>query len=196
MRHLKFLALVVFAGLLLAGCASVAHVEKDDNANLNSYHNYAWVESSANQNDSVKTKVSDLTERKIREAVNAELAKPGWRESKTRPDVLINYDVVVEKGVKDDTNPVYSQPFTRYYYNPYTKRWSTIYYPSQFQGYQVYQEPVREGTITLTMMDAQSDKNIWQGWTTERLSESRLTESEIRRSVRNIFKESSNSSSP
>jgi hypothetical protein len=41
------------------------------------------------------------------------------------------------------------------------------------------------------MVDAQKDKNIWQSWTTERLTGSRLTESEISRSVRNIFKEGS-----
>jgi hypothetical protein len=54
-------------------------------------------------------------------------------------------------------------------------------------GYQVYESPVREGTITVTLIDAKTDKNIWQGWTTERLDNSRITDSEITRSVRNIF---------
>ena len=69
--------------------------------------------------------------------------------------------------------------------------WSSIYYPSQFLGYQQYQVPVREATVTITMMDADTDKRIWQGWTTERLSGG-LSDLDVKKSVRNIFKESGN----
>ena len=69
------------------------------------------------------------------------------------------------------------------------RRWSPIYYPSQFVGYQTYETPVREGTITITMVDAQTDKKIWQGWTTERLANSGLTDIDAKKSVRNIFKQ-------
>ena len=40
MRYLKFLSAVTLSGLLLAGCASVAHVEKDDSVNFSNYHSY------------------------------------------------------------------------------------------------------------------------------------------------------------
>src|SRR4051812_2716739 len=123
MRVLSFLSAAVFSGLLLAGCAGVAHVEKDHTADFSNYHSYSWVETSEKKDDSVKTKVSDLTEKQIREAVNAELAKSGWKEVKHRPDVLISYDVLVEKSLREDRNPVYSDSYTRYYYNPYTRRW-------------------------------------------------------------------------
>ncbi|MFL5810797.1 MAG: DUF4136 domain-containing protein [Flavisolibacter sp.] len=188
MRFIKFLSVVALSGLLLAGCASVAHVEKDDNVNLSSYHSYAWVESSANQNDSVKTKVSDLTERKIREAVNAELAKSGWKESKHRPDVLVSYDVLVERSVKERNDPVYSQPTTRYVYNPYSRRWVSLYYPSQFLGYDNSEMAVREGTVTISLIDAKTDKTVWQGWTTEEVNSRNLTSKEIQNSVKSIFR--------
>jgi outer membrane murein-binding lipoprotein Lpp len=71
---MKFVSAIALSGLLLAGCASVAHVEKDDNVNLANYHSYAWAEAKEAKNDSAKTKVSDLTERTIKKAVNAELA--------------------------------------------------------------------------------------------------------------------------
>jgi hypothetical protein len=188
MRFIKFLSVVALSGLLLAGCASVAHVEKDDNVNLSSYHSYAWVESKANQNDSAKTRVSDLTERRIRQAVDAELAKSGWKESKHRPDVLINYDVLVERNIKESSNPVYSQPTTRYIYNPYSRRWISIYYPSQFLGYDNDQMAVREGTITVSIIDAKTDKTVWQGWTTEEVNSRNLTSKEIQNSVKSIFR--------
>jgi hypothetical protein len=188
MRYLKFLSAIVISGLLLAGCASVAHVEKDDSVNFSKYHTCTWVEAKASKDDSVKTKVSDLTERKIRDAVNAELAKAGWKESKTRPDVLISYDVMVERGVKDNTNPVYSQPFTRYIYNPYTRRWISIYYPSEFLGYDKDQRSVKEGTVTINVIDAKTEKTVWQGWTTDEVNSQNLTTKEIQNAVKSIFR--------
>jgi hypothetical protein len=73
------------------------------------------------------------------------------------------------------------------YYNPYRRGWGTIYYPSQFIGYQNYEVPVKEGTITITMTDARTDKVVWQAWTTEKLNYARITPDEINKSVRNIF---------
>ena len=188
MRLIKFLSVIAVAGVMLASCASVAHVEKDETANFNSYRSYAWVESKKDQEDSGKTKVSDLTERKIRDAVNAELAKTGWKETKNKPDVLISYDVMVERGIVEQNSPVYSQPTTRYVYNPYSRRWVAIYYPSQFMGYDNSQRAVREGTITVSIIDAKTDKTIWQGWTTEEINSRNLTSKEIQNSVKSIFR--------
>src|SRR6476620_403764 len=101
MKFMKFFSVSFLAGLMLAGCASVAHVEKDDTVNFNNYHTYTWVETRDNQNDTFKTKVSDLTERKVRDAVNAEMAKLGWKEVKNRPDALLSYEILVERSIKD-----------------------------------------------------------------------------------------------
>lgn len=187
MRFVKFLCAAFFSGLLLAGCASVAHVEKDKTVNFNNYHTYAWAEAKESKNDSSITKVSDLAERTIKQAVNAELAKAGFRESK-KPDVLLTYDVSVEKGLKEQNNPVYSEPYTRYYYNPYTRRWIPVYYPSQFLGYDTDQRQVREGTITISLVDAKTDKTIWQGWATDEVNSKNLTSKEIQNSVKSIFR--------
>lgn len=187
MRFLKFFSVFALAGLLLTSCASVAHVEKDDSVNFSNYHSYAWVETSASK-DSAKTRQSDLTERKIREAVNAELAKQGWKEVKHRPDVLLSYDVLVERSVRDQSRSVYSDPYTRYFYNPYTRRWNSIYYPSQFLGYDNYQTPVREGTVTISLIDAKTEKTVWQGWTTDEVNSRNLSGKEIQNAVKTIFR--------
>ena len=47
--------------------------------------------------------------------------------------------------------------------------------------------PVKEGTISITITDANTDKAVWQGWTTEGLNYSSITPEEISASVRNIF---------
>jgi hypothetical protein len=175
------------AGITLAGCSSMAHVERDRTVNFNNYHTYSWVDTKS-EKDSNAIKVSDLTERKIREAVNAEMAKYGWKETTHRPDVLLTYDFVVERTTKRDNNPVYSMPYSRLYYNPYTRRYGTLYYPSEFMGYDDNRRQVREGTVTISMIDPRADKTIWQGWTTDEVNSRNLTNKEIQSSVKNIFR--------
>ncbi|MGZ3850228.1 MAG: DUF4136 domain-containing protein [Flavisolibacter sp.] len=187
MKSLRFVSVAFFSVVWLASCTSAAHVEKDKTVNFNNYHTYSWVETKDAKNDSVKTRVSDLTERNIRQAVDAELAKNGWKISK-HPDVLLAYDVLIEKNVKDQNNPVYSQPYTRWFYNPYTRRYVSVYYPSEFLGYDRDQQQVREGTITISMVDARTDKTIWQGWTTDQVNSRNLTNKEIQNGVKSIFR--------
>ena len=187
MRFLKFFIAAAFSALLLAGCASMAHLEKDETVNFSKYNSFAWVDTKDKKDDSTQTIVSDLTERTIKEAVTAELAKAGWKES-NKPDVLLTHDVLVEKSIKDRNNPVYSQPYNRYYYNPYTRRWMSIYYPSQFLGYDVDPQEVREGTITISMIDAKTDKTVWQGWSVDEVNSRNFTSKEIKNGVKSIFR--------
>lgn len=173
---------------LLASCSSTAHIEKDDNADFSRYKTFAWVDKDGEgKND--RNRSNDLTEQKMREAVNKELERTaGWRESKNRPDVLLSYDVLVERSTQQTSNPVYSQPYSRLVYNPYTRRYTTIYYPSQFVGYDRDERPIKEGTVTISMIDTKTDKTVWQGWATDEVSSRNLTTKEIQNSVRSIFK--------
>ena len=184
MKNLKWFLGSLAAVFILASCASTAHIEKADDADFSRYKTYAWLAKDENGND----RNLDLTEQKIRTAVDKELGKAGWRQSKNNPDVILNYDVLVERSVEEVSRPVYSQPYTRLVYNPYTRRYATIYYPSQFMGYDRENRPVREGTVTITMIDSQTDRAVWQGWTTEVVNGRNLSSKEIENSVRSIFR--------
>ena len=187
MNTVKLLGLMFLAAFVGSGCAAVAHVEKDETVNFSKYKTFAWTETS--DSDSVKQKISyDLTESNFRAAITAELQKQGWREGKASPDVLLAYDVLVERAIRDDNNPMFSRPFTRYMWNPYSGRWVGFFYPSQFMGYWNNSYEVREGTVTITMVDAATDKTIWQGWTTKEVGSRNLTRKEIQTSVKNIFR--------
>lgn len=172
--------------LLLASCAPSAHIEKDDNTDFSRYKSFAWIDRDG------KSKIgsaNDLAERKIRQAVNKELEKTaGWRETTRNPDVLLSYDVLVEKSVKSVNDPVYSRPFTRTFYSPYSRRFINVYYPSQFMGYDNYDVPTREGTVTISMIDADTDKTVWQGWSTAEVDSRKMTSKEIENSVKAIFR--------
>lgn len=191
MKKIIFGAILISASALIYSCATPAYVEKDTNTNLSDYKTYMWVDVRASENDA-SSRATSFADISVHNAVNEELQRWGWREVSESPDVLVSYDVLVERNVATQNDPVYSQPYRRLYYNPYTRRWSTIYYPSQFLGYQQYQVPVREATVSVTMIDADSDKKIWQGWTTERLGGSGINELNVTKSIRNIFKESGN----
>lgn len=183
----RFIGLASAAVVMLVACAPVAHVEKDPSVNLNHYNTYAWVESRASQ-DSNGKRSADIARLSVQNEVNARLQQKGWRLDTKNPDVLVSYDVLVEKNVQQVNDPVYTTPFVRYYYNPYFRRWGRIYYPSRFAGYDSYTVPVREATLTLTMIDARSDKEIWQGWTTQQVDSRVLSKEEIRSGVKSIFK--------
>jgi len=184
--NLKTAIVAVLGIVFLAGCASSAHIEKDDSVNFGNYNSFTWLHGEKGKLENQ----SDLIESKIRSAVSKEFEKIGWKESKNRPDVILDYDVLVERSSKQENEPVYSQPHRRLVYNPYTRRYATIYYPSQFLGYESYEKIIREGTITVTMIDAKTDKTVWQGWTTAEVNNRNLTNKEIQRAVANIFKKS------
>lgn len=179
---MKWLGLLSAAFIILSSCNTATHIQKDKNADFSSYKSFAWLDT---KNDKSNT---DLVERQVKEAVTKELEKDGWRLVKNNPDVLLNYDLMIEKAIRQNRDAVYSQPFNRLVYNPYTRRWATIYYPSQFMGYENSERRVKEGTITITMIDAKTDKTVWQGWTTEEVNSRHITSKEIQNSVRSIFR--------
>jgi hypothetical protein len=191
MKKIIFGMLLIGAVVTIYSCSSPAYIEKDPGANLPDYKTYMWVDIIASENDA-SSRATSFADLSVHNAVNEELQKWGWTEVDDNPDVLVSYDLLVERNVETQSDPVYSQSYSRLYYNRFTRRWSTIYYPSQFLGYQQYQVPVREATVTITMMDADSDKKIWQGWTTERLNGAGITDLNMKKSIRNIFKESGN----
>ena len=184
--NLKLCRGVLGIVFLLASCASTAHIEKDDNTDFTKYKTFAWVEKEAKDKTNRK---NDLAEQKVRDAVTKELERTaGWKESKKDPDVLLSYDLLVERSVKQESDPVYSQPLIRTFYNPYSRRFYRVYYPSRFMGYDNYDVNTREGTVTISMIDANTEKTVWQGWATDEVNSRNMTSKEIQNSVRAIFR--------
>jgi hypothetical protein len=187
MRRILWLFGAAFLMLVVSSCSPVAHVEQAPDVNLSQYKTYAWVDAKSAKNQDGSSP-ADFARLGVQNSVNEQMQKKGWRLVNKNPDVLLSYDVLVERSVERKDEPVYSQPFARYYYNPYFRRWGTIYYPSRFIGYDSYNVPVREATLTLSMMDARTDKKIWQGWTTQEVNSRLMSKNEIRSGVKSIFK--------
>ena len=181
---------VVLSIFFLASCGSTAHVQKDNAYDFSNVKTYAWVNGTQKDKgeNAPKTRTNDLTDRKIRASIDKNLQATGWSENNRNPDVLLVYDVDVQKEDRNVSNPVYSQPTTRWFYNPYQRRYVSVYYPSQFLGYDNSTETIKEGTLTLTMMDAGTDKTIWQGWASSVVNGKNLSDRDIDNHVKAIVK--------
>lgn len=184
MKKLRTTLGLVLPVLLVVSCAAPAYVEKDESTDFSRYHSYAWIDKSDKDNK----KKNDFMDKHVHEAVAEKLKKEGWKEDAKNPDVLLSYDLLVERTTKEQSNPVYSQPYSRIFYNPYTRRYGRIFYPSTFLGYDNNSYSQREGTLTLTMLDAESNKTVWQGWTTDEVNSRNVSKKEIQSSVNSIFK--------
>jgi hypothetical protein len=181
-------ALVVL--FILAGCGPKTYVTKDDTYDISKVRNYTWVRA---QRDSIGRQRSgrgnDLVSNTIKTSFDRNLAASGWRQ--VRPataDVYVVYDMNVQRENVNVSDPVYSQPMTRWYYSPYRRGYVPIYYPSTLLGYDNSVQTVNEGTITLTIIDAKTDKTIWQGSATSELNGRRMTDAEIDDYVKAIIK--------
>ena len=100
---------------------------------------------------------------------------------------MLDYNIMIKNNVKESNDPVYSRPFTRYYYNPGTRRITGLYYPSQMLGFDRSEIPYREGTITIHMIDNSTNKLIWQGWASDEVNSRNLTGKEINANIKNPF---------
>ena len=172
---------------LLSSCGPSAHIEKDKSVDFSRYKTFAWVDKDG-EGRKDRNNRNDITENNIRTAVNKQLQKAGFEETKRRPDILLSYDLLVERSTVQNNDPVYSQPFTRAFYSPYYRRYFFVNYPSQFIGYDRSERSIKEGTVTISMIDARSGKTVWQGWATDEVSSRNLTSKEIDAAVRSIFK--------
>ncbi|WP_114788857.1 DUF4136 domain-containing protein [Niabella yanshanensis] len=183
MKRVALLGIVAILALIVSGCGPTAHIEKARNVDFGDYQTFAW----AQRNE--RGLKAGIAEQRIKDAVSAELIRTqGWKEVKRSPDVILSYDVLVEKGTRVASEPMYSWGGFRTFYNPYARRFYRVYYPQRFVGYDNYNVPTREGTITITMVDAQSDETILQGWATDELNDRRITSREVDRIVNAIFK--------
>lgn len=185
MRSLKTAGLAVAGIVFLSSCAGIAKIEKDESVDFSKYKTFAWAE---DQSDHNATLPSGLQDRNLHTAVNNELAKANYREENEKPDILLKHDVLVENKVKETSSPVYSRSYTRPYFNPYTRRWNYIYYPGYLMGYNRRQYQVKEGTLTLSIIDAKTDKVVWQGWTTDELKSANISSKELEKGVKTILR--------
>ena len=185
-RYFSLLSLATVTALILSGCTTASHVEVAQGVNFNNYKTFGW----ANDNGMKKSgrADNDIIDNNIKNSVSSELEKKHWQETDQKPDVMLDYNVTVRKGVKKETEPVYGYPYTGYFYSPWSHRRAYYYNPGFFRGYHSYNVPFKEGTLTVNMVEANTNKLIWQGWATGDITSKSITSKEAQTDIKSIFK--------
>lgn len=175
--------LIFLSTIFLLSCGSNVYVEKVDDDILARYKTFDWAYDSEEQ----KPTLNDIQITNLKKEVYAVLAEKGMRHDSIKPDVVIKADVLIERAIRERSDAVYSQPYSRTFYNRYSGRIVNVYYPSQFLGYDQNQYQVKEGTLTLSFFDSQTEKMVWQGWTVTNIG-SNFTSSQLMSAARKILK--------
>jgi hypothetical protein len=178
---------LVIAAIVLAGCGVQSYVETDPAVDLRNYKTFAWINERGTKQESGKP-YKDFKETYLMDLVTKELEKNGWQKVKSNPDVFIDYDIMIENETRRQSESVYSRSAVRYFYNPYTRRISSIYYPSQYLGENSYAVPYKSGTITINIVDNASDKLVWQGWAETEVTRKSISREDMEKIVKSIFK--------
>lgn len=186
-RILRISSLVLVAAIGLAGCGVQSYVEKDPSVDLRSYRTFGWINEKGTKQESGKP-YKDFKESYLVDLVTKELEKNGWQKAKSNPDVLIDYDIMIENETRRESDPVYSRSTVRYFYNPYTGRVNSVYYPSRYLGENNYTVPYKSGTITINIVDNDSDKLVWQGWAETEVTKRTISKEDMEKIVKSIFK--------
>jgi hypothetical protein len=179
--------LPLLVAFVFAGCGVQSYVEKDPSVDLGKYRTYAWISESKGKDKDEKP-YKDFQDTYLQELISKELEKSGFVRAKGTPDVLIDYDVMIENEVRERSESVYSRPFVRYFFNPYTGRVNSFYYPSRYMGQNSYDVPYKSGTVTVNIVDNDSQKLVWQGWAETEVTRKRIEKQEMEKIVRSIFR--------
>lgn len=183
-KYFKFLLLLSAITLISGSCNVSSHTEKAAGVNFANYKTFAW----ANNGDNKKSDRADndIVDNNIKNSISKELEKKGWTETDSNPDVLLDYTIAVQHGTKREATPVYSYPFTQYFYG--RRRIYSIWYPSTLIGVRSRNVPFKEGELSINMVDAKTNKLIWQGWAKGDINTKSVTTKEVTAQVKSIFK--------
>jgi hypothetical protein len=184
----NFVFLLVALGAIVGstGCGISSHIEVARGVDFNNYKTFAWNTDSGITMSSRAN--NDIVDDNVKNDISSELEKKGWIETDHNPDVLLDYNVMVEKKLGQHTEPVYSYPYSQYYYNPWRRRGGYFYHPSFLQSYHTYNVPFNEATLTVNMIDAKTNKLIWQGSSQQEVNNKNVTSQEAQVGVKSIFK--------
>ena len=189
-RFTRVLSGVVFAALalLLMHCAPAVRVSSDfdNSANFTQFRTYAWYHPPG-RTATDTTRYDTFLEKRIRNAIEAQLATEGFAFNATNPDVKIAFDLRIENETRLD-------PTARYSYAPGFGGWGYGGYMGWGYNYGYNHMPpafmtynYREGTLVIDMVRATDNELVWRGYGVTELTNRTVREENIRDIVTRIF---------
>ncbi len=139
--------LVTFLAMSAVGCATMSvKTDYDRNLQLPAIRTFAWIEQPA-QPDKNPIVHNSLMDRRIKEAVDRELATLAYEKNVESPALLVVYHT----DLKDVINvQSYGYSYGRYY--------------GRYGGGGPYLRSYKQGTLILDFVDPETKHLIWRGW--------------------------------
>ena len=164
--------LLTVTAAALAGCStlSVSH-DYDTSVDFAQYRSYDWMEKpgSAPTGAAATTLGGGLFDRRVRAAIEGELADRGLAQTDVDPDLLVVYHVGVEDRIRVTD--------FGYHYSPYY--WG-------FGGRDIDVHQYKQGTLIIDLVDAETKNLVWRGSGTKVLEQQQRSPEEAQRRTNEI----------
>lgn len=167
--------------LILFGLSSclpsiMATSDFDRGANFQTYRTFSIIEPEAAGTNANPTAYEPLLDRRVRDAVAAELVKKGLSPDAESPDLLVAYDVAVAPAPNSPDTGSYSA----WYGYRYTYRSTAFPSIRTIDAYPV-------GTLVIDLIDPGTNELVWRGAAEGEIDAGLTEESKIRRSIAAIL---------
>ncbi len=157
--------LLVSAGLLVAGCATVltGHSDYDKKFDFSRLKSFYWMyPQSSGAVEAASPGISALNLYRIREAIQTDLQAKGYTlaDSRKDADFVVSYTVGTRDKVEMDTY------YPAYYRGPW------YWHPYYWADAGVYARTYTEGTLGIDIFNQKSGTPVWSGWVHKRVLQS------------------------
>jgi Domain of unknown function (DUF4136) len=174
---------VLGLGLLLGAgsCATTSRVgvsaDFDHSVNFRAYTTWAWYPAQPVDTEGGPAKgYESFLDKRIRTAVEQQLAQKGMSYSEKNPDVYVAYSARVEDKQRANTGAYgpYGYPFGWYGYGGFYNRGG-------------YVTDYKAGTVILDFVDAKRKELAWRGQGQAQVDQQTISEAEVQRIVTSIL---------
>lgn len=178
-------AIALSVGLLCACAGLEVNTDFDARADFSRYRRFAWLEPPVRESASEELPANDvlaqnsLLDKRVRASVDEGLAARGLeRVEPEQADLLVRYRVAIDEYLQQTgsfvgTGASYRHP-------------STVVSPSFYDAYWTTRR-IRDGTLIIDLIDAQTQQIIWRGWTVGRNPDGYFSEEQVRESVSRLL---------
>lgn len=167
--------LILFLGILFSGCASTGSAVKTDfdkDVDFSKFKTFYWADDIDNNKEGHPLLNNSLNTKRIKNAIISEMEGRGYVLSAEDPDLLVNFNIVVEEKTEYRSVP------------------NTMGYRYWWGRDEVRPYKYKEGTLIIDLVDHDEKQLVWQGYSSGIMKEkAEAIEARIRASISLIFSE-------
>lgn len=179
--------------LLVTSCSTVGTFsDRDKSADFSTYRTFAWLPGPDNSfaNEQFDNRIIETN---VKNYVNKEMQDRGYTINIDSPDLILEYNVDIDRVNKVETAPMYQYPYNyNWTYNPNYDRYFGYKFgskpsPAPYESYTTDQIPDDEGTLSISVIDRRTNRLIWRGWSTGTVMDPATYRTRLESDIQDIF---------